>query len=360
LPRKTWLDEYHKAVYQIEDLRGAGWASRSVMFTDVAGEVYDEDVTPAITALRTILLWSRELVLLIDPGNSGAAGGMGGRQAPDLLEDAQRVVAEVVLPSGQIDAPDTGRVEAAIEAVSRALRDAQWPSADVEDAADRVAMALACAGLGRDATVPRIASVLEAVDPNRTRTLTNSEIASWLIQHIQVNADVTRVGGKLPYRVAVTVSKSELLERELGPAWREPIRPAGRAGAPEWARELNRVSAWSKERLMGIGAIERELVAALEEHFADVGFFFVSSLGRDTDILVRSRRVQPVVSTHEGYAGGRPATPSIGGSSAAPWWVTSKILAEGEDRSRCPSPVGVLNPLLWLLSQGRGRPLGAR
>jgi hypothetical protein len=346
LPTKTWPDEYHKAVYEIEAPRNAGWASRSFMFTDVAGEVYDDRVTPAVNALRTILLWARELVLVIDPCNTGNAGGMNGRQPPDILDDAQRVVAEALLPAGSVDPPHIGPVQSAIEGVSEALRQAHWPSAGAASAAHQVVLALTCRGF-RGLDVSRVAATLEA-RREHARVLTNSEIATWLAHYLKTNSDVELTDGKLPYTIAVAVTKSELLEAELGSAWREDIHPGRGAGAADWARELNRVSQWSRERLIEFGQTERALVQLLENKFANVGYFFVSALGRDTALRVRSRTSQSNDSSLDGCTA---ATPQAALSRTEPWWVVSREVSVGADGTRCPTPVGVLNPLLWLLCQ---------
>jgi len=353
LPRKTWLSEYHKAVYRLEDLSGGGWASRSIVLTDVAGEVYDEAVTPAVTALGTILLWARGVILLVDPCNSGAAGGMGGRQAPDLLDEANRLVTEIVLPTGEIEPPNTGRVLGLLETVSRVLRDVQWPHAEVDAAASHVAAALVSVGITPGISAEHIASVLESTRRDRRRLLTNGELASWLGHHIQTHGNVERTNGRLPYTIAVAVTKSELVESELGPRWRHPIDLGARAGASDWARELGQLSAWSKTRLTSMGLVEREFVETLDEHFANVGYFFVSSLGRNTEFQVRRGGTQTVVDAYDADTE-RGAAPSST-SGAAPWWVASRVVTEGDDGSRCPRPVGVLHPLLWLLSQGNGR-----
>jgi hypothetical protein len=346
LPRKTSPDEYHKAVYRLDDLTRARWTSRSIMLTDAAGEVYDEDVTPAVLALRTILLWARGIILLVDPANNGAAGGMGGRQAPDVLEEANRVAAEVVLPTGRIDPPHTGRVLATLEAVTRALHDAQWPNADIGDAAARVAAALASVGIAPGIAPDRIAPALETGRRSRRRTPTNGELADWLAHYLRTSL-AGQANGKLPHAVAVAVTKSELIEDEVGPAWREVPCAGSRADAGGWAKELDRISAWSKARLAAMGTLEDQFVATLDQHFTRVGYFFVSSLGRRTELRVRPRGVQMSAGTHDALT--EPSAHGAPLSLPGPWWVTSKVVTAGNDRSRCPRPVGVLHPLLWLL-----------
>jgi hypothetical protein len=92
------------------------------------------------------------------------------------------------------------------------------------------------------------------------------------------------------------------------------------------------------------------LVQKAKQQVDEVGFFFVSSLGRDTEIKVT--RLAPVAAQAApggGHQIGGAAAAPIAPAANTPRWELTEVLARGPDGTRTPTPRGVINPLLWLL-----------
>ena len=136
------------------------------------------------------------------------------------------------------------------------------------------------------------------------------------------------LGGKADVRVAIAVTKADLLPFADRRDLRVELGPD--SSRKEWRRAVRDVSRASRQLLLDLG--ERAFVTAAESEFREVGFFFVSSLGRDVEVLVE---LMP-----------NPSAPSEVDRSVP---VLKKRISLSRDGTRQPNPQNVLLPLFWIL-----------
>jgi len=104
-----------------------------------------------------------------------------------------------------------------------------------------------------------------------------------------------------------------------------------------------------------LGLNQGEFVEWVEAHFAQVGFFFVSSIGKQTEIVVQAEQdrldqapsQQPL--QQPGGFGKAPASLTSGPPARPLSYRLVPKVSMGKDKTRQPEPHGVLFPLLWLL-----------
>jgi hypothetical protein len=157
--------------------------------------------------------------------------------------------------------------------------------------------------------------------------------------------------GKLDHRIAITVSKADLLQIEhlkgLSQTYDNILRqhrlPA-RASADEWQKALRKISQVSRNALWNGG--EKQFVKFVEGEFSEVSFFFVSSLGRKVEIFVRqgdpiSQGVRPAL--------GAPHQPLVD-APQGPRWELWKRVQSDPTTGHAPAPQHILLPLIWILT----------
>lgn len=347
LPGKTQWDGQRSLVMV---LSGAGWPSRKLTLTDCAGELYTglfpsgDDGHGDVR--REIILRTRSAILLATPE---ACVGLGATARRDLFPAIQRTI-DVLGEGGLLAQFGRADMERLVGRVEDALARHQYP---IQGGRSFVDLGTALASLvGRppdEALVTRLDEELSKVAA-RTGPPTLAHQIDSLIAFLS-GWGYPRVAGKLALRLAITVAKSDLLNGACG-RYDDALAGLGPANTrPEWERALQRVSANSKATMLAHG--ETDVVMNAEMNFADVGFFFVSSLGRDTETFVQDNpdaRRPRVHGSHEVYAG-TPASAPADGSAARTAWRLGKRLRPGREGTRQPRPQHVLLPLLWLLAR---------
>ena len=159
---------------------------------------------------------------------------------------------------------------------------------------------------------------------------------------------------KLKHRLAVVISKADTLGeewKELAPKIDE-LNIAPNASLNKWKKALNGISRKSREALVDLGALQ--FVRFIERNFENAGFFFMSTLGKPTEVKVRKRCIEPngSASDSEHYAPFGGITEKIN-SAAMPTtnkWEITKRIAYGVDGTRSPEIRGVLVPIMWMMT----------
>jgi hypothetical protein len=111
---------------------------------------------------------------------------------------------------------------------------------------------------------------------------------------------------------------------------------------------MKRTSAAVRQVLIDFG--EEQFVKYAEDNFREVGFFLISSLGRDTEPFLDWGRKASQQAQGESFSALGGSTVIKASPKATPQWELGKRVRIGQSGHRRPEPQNVLWPLLWMLT----------
>jgi hypothetical protein len=328
LPAKTDPGEHSGIVLRLER---HGQRRYKVKLTDMDGAYYTEFITSGgVTGdpehQPQLIHHTRDAIFLVSPNEAGAVG------AP-AEADLYGVVLELFArweELGMLAGFDVERADALLRAVVETLTLYRYPVPDpIGGGYRRLAEALCLLLHEREPKrVDQTRRALEVVAESMSEGIDMLGQISGLERQLRTLMFPVTRDDKLDLRLAITITKADLVfgeERELEHHTAAP--QAGKGGTDEqWRQALGVCVARAREV---IERLEPQLVEFAENKFRQVGYFFVSSLGRDTELFVAD--------DSDGEGGFR-----IG--------KRLPIASSGPcNGTRRPEPKGVLTPLLWLM-----------
>ncbi len=373
LPAKTNQGEHRKLVLKVQGATpGDGWPVRTITLTDMAGEDFNpnnnEGHDEMLESRQRTVLFARESIFLANPE---AAPGLGATTRIDLFPFLAHL-----LPSIQRALPGATRRagERLLQVLTQVLSN-NLDLLDAEASCDSLAQEIAyqlphaLPPPALEALIPAIRTALETVAGMMAEAPTLMDQLSDVVQLMSDGGYQRRAHDrKLAHRIAITVSKQDILAgspqhplSRLSMAYNDILKRDGlriehpaappRASVSTWRRALGDISQVSREALITSG--EAAFVAFVESQFAEVGFFFVSSLGRDTEAFLCEDRIHapaPQAAQAQNPFGPQAPLPQPA-AQLGPAWVPGKRVALAPGRGgRTPEPRHVLLPLLWLLA----------
>jgi hypothetical protein len=386
IPGKTGHDQRRTLILK---LRGKGWNNRKITLTDLAGETYEDwlslgEETPELRARRQLILWTKEAMFIADPE---ASPGLRSTMRRDLYSTLM-LIGKVYDQFKLLDHYEHFQKQRLLNRMKYVLASHNYPIAndpdpllssyamysdaeplDVQGDGDpinalrkkfqyhpygepAIELAVLVHENPHESLVYEIADRLNfaAIRMNATPDL-KTQIAG--ITEFISRCGVERVGDdekKLDRKLAIVVSKADLIPNVLKAYDQFPLNdPDFRPSQQEWREILKQISLISKQILIDFG--ERQFVELAERNFRNVGFFFVSGCGRDTEEFVKQETAQasrPVASFHMPLNTSEPATPAR--PPEQPPLPLEKVLVRGPRGGRQPDPQHVLLPLLWILA----------
>lgn len=355
LPKKT--QGSHKIVYRFDQ---KGGPAEMIALHDMPGEQ-----TPTFT----IGYHSNKTLFLINPQAASMPTGthpLAGR-VPGHAFSGVEVLVTRLEGMAWLDTAAEHAVQSLCNQAANTLRDRGWPHCPHwPDLADYL-LTMSQTALQRPVRAEvEDRRVLADKLENTAKGLCNdrTDFISQLDDWVETMRDVCGKNKFAEHRLALVFSKADLLG--VGPEELEALCPSlhgASAGSPRALRaSLNQLSDRARVQLHGLHL--QDLVEKVSRQVGRVGFFFVSSLGRDTAIQVtrhdpasqENRSAQTAAAStgggHVTYGGGVAAAPAAAAAPAvgAPKWELTEVLSVNRrDGTRAPNPRGVLNPLLWLL-----------
>ncbi len=384
IPGKTKPDDRRTLVLK---LRGDGWRNRKLALTDLAGETYEDwlslgDEDAKLRARRALILDTKESIFIADPEASPGLRSMVRRDLYPALQEIGLVYTQFKL----LDHYEHYQKQILLSRMKHALSTHNYPVANDPDpllssgsaytiaeqmnhqvdgdpigtllkkfeyhpyGSLAVELALLVHDTPHESLVSKIAERLNfaSIKMNAVPDL-KSQIGG-LAEFIS-RCGVDRVGEdkKLDRRLAIAVSKADLIPDVLKEYKRFPLNdPDFRPSKVEWREILSKISGISKQILIDFG--ERQFVELAEKKFRDVGFFFVSSCGRETEEFVKQEATAapiPQATMYTSLGQEQQAAPARTDLNLLP---LDKILTRGPRGGRQPDPQHVLLPLLWILA----------
>ena len=354
LPQKTKVTEANTIACKL----WGEWLKkpRSIKFTDLSGEFWQTADNPQYLSDApekgdtVVLLYSRETIFLLDPHASSEESKLAARKAPVTFE-AVRQVLELLVQQGKIPTA-IARLQQEAHALDQLLKREGFLGRP-----DNAAMLIA-----ETYRAPELESEIRArlstIAVNLRQRPPFENLAGQIIQKLVDNHHPRLPGGedaKFAHRIAVVVSKADLLygwdEKRIR-ALCDPPLPTKDAGRDKWREAVQRVSRESRRALVDLG--EEEFVRRLESAFAEVGFFFITCLGRDAQLYVAETSSpgasSPVSRGLKTVGKGGSAGPVAISPASAPAWIIDERLAPSSRGRLAPEPMGVLLPFLWLVT----------
>jgi len=348
LPTKT--SESHKIVHR--RLPSDGRPAEMITLHDMAGE--DAPTTP-------IGYHSNKTLFLINPQATSTPTGVSpfGPLVRGHAFLAIEKLVERLIGMAWLDEAKEPAVQSLCNQAAVALRNQNWPNCPRWGNLADLLLEIARTALERPASAEAadrrvLAAELESTS-NGLRDMPDfmSQFQAWAGAMRTTRAPV--IDGRLAgHRLALVFSKADLLgDSEIWAANLEATFRISNVADAKSARTLGdalrKMSSGAENLLLELRL--NDLVASVKRQVSEVGFFFVSSLGRDTEIKVTRRAP---VAAQAAPGGGH----QIGGATAAPaarvantprWELTEVLSLNPRDGTRAPTPRGVINPLLWLL-----------
>lgn len=350
VPAKTMPGEHRSVVLR---LHGGEWPSRRVLLTDMAGAVFQFGSGEASdhAVPRAHMLRVSDALFLANPETSAGLGACARR---DVFPYVQAII-EDLNAQGALTPFDEIEMRKILERIENLLESYEYadPSSLGPGRPSKLAQALAelvgdGPGLGvrLDGVMNRVTRTLRAQTPPLEQQL--DELTNFL-----GNYAAPQRNGRFDIRLAVTVAKSDLLPDDLLPNHAEFLRVlSSHTPLATWRKTLERASEASRSVLVRNG--EEQFVRKVEDSFQSAGYFFVSSLGRDTVTFpMRDLSKVPQRQAAVSMFGNVEASP--GGPEPVTGWRVGKQLRVGPGGNRYPEPRNVLLPLLWLLTAPDGR-----
>ena len=339
VPAKTQPGEHRGIVIRLTQLHRL---ARKFKMTDMDGAYYTEFFTsggaqPHEESLTRLIHFTREAIFLISPDQAGAVGAAA---QPDLFPVVSALLVEWE-KWGLLATFDVQRVQFLLHAAVKKLREYEYPAPD--------AVNLGYQRLARD-----LLALLGNTEPRLLRSTEHKleEIASSTAEGMSMAAQLDGLenqlrtwnfpetaDGRLDLRLALTITKSDLLltrDEELRKVGDMAPKAGASSSREEWRSAVRTSSDQARAVLM---RYDQQVVARAESAFRDVGYFFATSLGRDTELLATaSVSADQSESEDSEYPGDFKEA-----------FTVRKRLPPGRDGSRRPEPRGVLTPLLWIL-----------
>ena len=380
LPEKMRPWEPRKLVLR---LWGGNWPSRSITLLHMAREVFEAtaDVSEDLRRYQRTVLLTRKAIFLANPE---AAPGLGATARVDLF-DVLHELLWLAQNRGVPLGPREHEVQRLVDDLEGILRGHGYPIAVGQKAslfkglAIRLSARLLPSPTNQELVEP-IRMCLERRARIRTQDPTFMDQFQGIVKMMRDWNYPQRDDGKLDCRIAITVSKADVLgglslkydeiiakhelpEKTSGRRWWRTRRDVSDKSSnllpwprpPQWWQGvLQKISNESEKTLIGAG--EGAFIAFVKEQFSEVGFFFVSSLGRDTEVFVKEgpirRPMQSFLQAQSPF-GGQPQLPQAAGSQVPTWPLGKRVKVNPNGGGRAPAPQHVLLPLLWVLAGAR-------
>lgn len=364
LPNKTAVDaSAHRRV--VIRAGGADWPQRRYVITDMAGEIWEPAAQKLgadyVKVARGTILYSHDSIFVVDPSKA-TRGVLNARVPPDLFGVLSGLLG-VLQSTSLLHGRQAAELTDLFRRITRILRSEHYPRGSNPQSRTRLARRVLMVVM--QATRPMSEAQQEALVGQIEATLEShagvvvaqagfaGEIRE-LVQFLKDHNYQRTPDGRLDHRLAVVISKADLVPdaplvelSELG--------AHARSTREQWYAALCGVSDRARAKLEEMG--EGQFVASLEAEFTEVGFFFVSSLAADTEVVVRPA---PSSGGYEAELGDYRGAGFLGMASADPQparpsaeWVLDKVVTLGEAGVRTPEPRGILLPLLWQLAGAR-------
>ncbi len=346
VPGKTKQGEPRKIIFRFTR---DGAPPRLITLHDMAGEEAPE---------HAIGYFSDRTLFLVNPQAAGDQPLAG--VVPGFVFNAIETLLEFMAGKGALDQADESEVQIFCNLVANLLREKGFPNIHLwNDLTDSV-LKTACKQLhiGASFTEEDTGTLAHDLDKLaeglRRQPDFQTQFTAWHTNMTGSGAH-QQDGHLLGHRLALVFAKADLLG-ESEPQWgRLDAMPPAQASPKEWRRWLEDFSRSCRSELIKLGL--ENLVGIAERQVEKVGFFFVSSLGRDTEIRVKKiveKKGTDSLQTSAGQEhmiGG--AAPSADQAENPPEpdvkWELSQLVSQGDDGGRSPAPWGIDYPLLWLL-----------
>jgi len=363
VPEKTREEEHRRLCVK---LSRSGWFRWKITLNDMAGDTFRlgfyqeslaENRAEGPNPMLEHMFRAREAIFLVAPE---AFSGFGVSAQPDNFAAVNQVF-EAMDSHGRLASLGQDKMKVLQSRVEETLTTFKFPIPGWGDSPYlKLAQALSALVPGgrEDALVGRLVRGLTTVAVQE-KVLDIEHQLDGLITFLDAEGRVPKVNGKLDLRIAITVCKSDLLPDK--PHGYDEILAGLNAtnSKKEFQAAIQRVSAASRKFL--IEHNEGQFIKKAEENFRDVGFFFISSLGRETENYLEFEQDE-VASSVRATTGG-PMTQFGHQSMAAQasetqqpsprrqgGWKLWKRVRMGVGGTRQPDPQHVLLPLLWILT----------
>ena len=346
-----------------------GWFRKKVTLNDMGGENFEEwfSAKPTDDHRRKMLehlLHVEDAIFLMSPES---AQGLGATVPQDLYLVVRRAL--VLLKEGGYLLQDNhDRMEERLKKVQEIVSKFAYFFSGSGESLRPVAEEIAAMVCGEDCEelVDLLDRELTNIDEQLKVRSLNDQLGG-LVGFLDAWSSRNENNNKLNQRLAITIGKTDLIQNIL----RGELNPSGSSAAQkslgewqvsidrlhrmrptdsknDWQKALKRTSTAVRQVLIDFG--EEQFVRYAEENFREVGFFLISSLGRDTEpFLDWGRKVSQQPSGEMMSAiGGQTVIKAS--TKATPQWDLGKRVRIGQAGHRRPEPQNVLWPLLWMLT----------
>ena len=348
----------------------SGWFRKKVTFNDMGGENFEEWFSAKPTdeyrkRMLDHLLHVKDAIFLMSPES---AKGLGATVPQDLYLVVRRALI-LLKEGGYLVQDDHDRMEERLKKVQEIVGRFSYLFFGSGESLRPVAQEIAAMVCGENCEefIDLLEGELMKIDDQlKVRSLNDQLrglvgfIDSW--RNLRNEND-----NKIEQRLAITIGKTDLIQNVL----RGELNPSGSSAAQkslaewqvsidrlhrlrptdsknDWQKAMKRTSAAVRQVLIDFG--EEQFVKYAEDNFREVGFFLISSLGRDTEPFLDWGRKASQQAQGESFSALGGSTVIKASPKATPQWELGKRVRIGQSGHRRPEPQNVLWPLLWMLT----------
>jgi hypothetical protein len=342
------------------------WPSRLMTISDAAGEIYeksDPEAHDLDVKIKSMLIFSNASLYLLNPQVSGY--GDGRRLAPVDVYGVLKELVQVLIPSRALENMRASAVNDVLKSVEDELHKRGYPAplgdGSLNDYGPLANLLLVrihnhCGALSNvDKLRQDIASMLKRYAAAAENQPSYQDVLQSLHQYIALRADHMIADNKVDHRLALVISKFDLLEsalsssKALGFESLDNLLPQlpPNASPAVWKEMLIVYSKRCERILRDLG--EDNFMNWARAAFREVGVFFVSSLGRRVECFVEEAdTTEDLGSTDQEWTAIGPSANHVPKLVTSRWNLKKRII-EGPDGTRQPTPKGVELPLMWLM-----------
>jgi hypothetical protein len=347
VPGKTQVGE-HRGIVIL--LKSPLMVPRKLKMTDMDGAYYTEffvsgGIQPEINTFTRLIHHTREAIFFISPEQAGAVGATA---PPELFAVVSAVVEDWQKPKNLLAQRSLDGMQLLLRGMELKLRERLFPVPDeINQGYDALASdLLSLVGSNDPQRRSRTAKLLARVAESMKDTMPMGAQLIGLENQLRAWRFPRTSDGKLDLRLALTVTKADLImKRDPVLADAGDMNPmANVSSSPAQWRQAVRASS-DKARAVLLH-YDPQVVSLAEGAFREVGYFFASALGRDTELLAVQERSANRVDDSELDDS---ELDEVRTNKSELKFQVRKRLPFGTDGTRHPGPIGVLNPLLWIL-----------